>query len=209
MSQENERYVIADLLFQTNKTYAEIAIEIGKHETYVSAIIKEMGYDWVRRKSRKMSRGASSLTHIFNELIPGEKIVNEFHVGERLMLDVYCPAYKIAAEYHGRQHFFFNTMFHESNRDFVEGQLRDERKLELCKEQGIAVISFRYNDNLNEDVVHNRIVEALRDSSNFDKKIKRKVEPKSAYYEEQQQRRRLHWRRQYKKMKEIKKRDSI
>jgi len=205
MSQNDERYIIADLLFQTNKSYAEIGKEIGKHETYVMAVVKELGYDWVRRKSRKMSRGASALTQIFKELIPGAEIVNEFHAGERLMLDVYCPKYKIGAEYHGRQHFYFNTMFHNSNKDFVEGQMRDERKIELCKDQGIDLIVFRYNDDLTEDIVYNRIVEALRESPTVGQPTKKKIKPKSSFYEEQQKRRRVHWRRQYKKMKEIKK----
>lgn len=207
MSDIDERHVIADLLFQTNLSYREIGEEIDKHETYVIAVVKELGFEWVRRKGRKMSRGASALTHIFKELIPGVEIINEHHVGERLMLDIYCPKYKIGAEYHGRQHFYYTGHFHKTKEEFNASQLRDERKIELCNDQGISLVVFRYNDDLTEDTVFNRIMDTLRDTEFPEKAIAKKKKPKNAYYEEAQGRRRVYWRQQYKKLKETKKSD--
>lgn len=199
---EEAVYAIADCLFGTNMSIDEIASSIGRNPTYVQGIIKDMGWDWARTKSRKMSRGATSLTALFKKLMPGQEIINEFHVGERLMLDVYCPKYKIGAEYHGSQHFMYNTMFHENNSEFIKGQIRDQRKIELCKQQGISLVVFRYNDVLDESTVSERIVHAIR-NSDFEpiKGVKKRSTKKSEFYEVQQQRRREHWRKSYRDKK--------
>lgn len=157
-----DRYVLLDLLFGTNLSMADIAKELGVSESRVSEQVKELGLDWVKRKTKKMSRGQSALTTTLQKVLPNEKILNEYHVGERLMLDVYCPTYKIGLEYHGRQHYEWVCHFHETYEDFVAAQRRDERKLELCAEQGITVLSFKYNDELTEDIVHARVLEAIQ-----------------------------------------------
>jgi hypothetical protein len=120
---------------------------------------------WAKERHRKMSRGQAALTAIMQKLLPNEKIVNEHYLGERLKLDIYCPKYKIGAEYHGRQHFYYTSRFFESKEDFERALERDERKIELCKEQGIALIIFRYNDKLTEEAVYERMLEAIKNSS--------------------------------------------
>ena len=200
---EEAKFVIADCLFQTNMSMKEIASKVGRNESYVRGVMKDMGWDWVHVKGRKMSRGATALTALFRQLMPGQEIINEHHVGERLMLDVYCPKYKIGAEYHGSQHFQFNTMFHESNNDFIKGQLRDERKIELCKQQGIALVVFRYNDILDENTVSARILDEIRRSDvEPTKTVRKKAKIKNEFYEAQQERRRQYWRESYHKKKD-------
>jgi hypothetical protein len=204
----NEAYIIADYIFQTNLSYKEIAKKMNANEGYIIGIVKELGIEWVRRKNRKLSRGASALTGIMKSLMPGSNIINEYHVGERLMVDVYSPEFKLGAEYHGRQHFFYSTLFHENKRDFVAGQQRDKRKLELCEEQGITLVSFRYNDILTEDIVYERIVDALRkESSPLPLVPKKRKIKKTPYYEEMQKRQRSYKRAEYKRLKELNKRD--
>jgi hypothetical protein len=199
---EEAVYAIADCLFGTNMSIDKIASSIGRNPTYVQGVIKDMNWDWARTKSRKMSRGATSLTALFKKLLPGQEIVNEFHVGERLMLDVYCPKYKIGAEYHGSQHFQYNTMFHENNSEFIKGQIRDQRKIELCKQQGISLVVFRYNDVLDEVTVSERIIDAVRNSDCEPiKGIKKRPTKKNEFYEVQQERRRQAWRKGYRDKK--------
>jgi hypothetical protein len=155
---------LIEMLFDTDLTVREIAKDLGVPETQVCQRIKLLGLDWIPQKHRKFSRGQTALTEVMKRLIPNEQIINEHHIGERLKLDVYCPRFKLAAEYHGRQHYQFVAQFHPTYEDFVRGQQRDERKLELCKEQGITVVSFKYCDDLTEDAVFDRLLNAVREA---------------------------------------------
>ncbi len=158
----NERFGLMDLLFDTNMSLAAIAQELEVSETTLSKRMREMGLTWIRRKDRKMSRGQSSLTATLQKILPNERIVNEEQIGEQLRLDVYCPSYRLALEYHGRQHYEYVSRFFDTYDDFVRAQQRDERKAELCKEQGITLVVFKYNDDLSEDIVYQRILDAIR-----------------------------------------------
>lgn len=200
----DEDAVIKDSLFNTNLSQKDIAQEVGLSEYKLAKKIKEMGLTWVRRKDRKMSRGHAALFHILQRLAPNETVVTEYHIGERLMLDIYCPALKLAIEFHGRQHFYYVEHFHGDMNGFEESVKRDERKEELCKEQGITLVAFRYNDNLDEDVVLERLLDAIRSSK---PPTKPPVDPTKSrykgnpYYEAQKQRQREWRKEQYKKMK--------
>lgn len=198
----DEDSVIKDSLFNTNLSMKDLAAEVGLTEYKLAKRIKELGLTWVRRKDRKMSRGHAALFHILQRLAPNETVVTEYHIGERLMLDIYCPALKLAIEFHGRQHFYYVEHFHGDMKGFEESQKRDERKEQMCSEQGITLVVFRYNDNLDEDIVLERLLDAIRSS-----KPPAKPEPTTSrykgnpYYEAQKQRQREWRKEQYKKMK--------
>jgi hypothetical protein len=198
----DEDSVIKDSLFNTNLSMKDIASEVGLTEYKLAKRIKELGLTWVRRKDRKMSRGHAALFHILQRLAPNETVVTEYHIGERLMLDIYCPALKLAIEFHGRQHFYYVEHFHGDKQGFTDSQKRDERKEEMCREQDITLVVFRYNDNLDEDIVFERLVDAIRSS-----KPPAEPEPTKSrykgnpYYEAQKQRQREWRKEQYKKMK--------
>ena len=156
---------IIELLLDSNMSVRDMAAQMQLPETKILNRIKMLGLEWVPKKNKGVSRGQTALTNIMQKLMPGAHIVNEFHVGEGLRLDVYCPQYKLAVEYHGRQHFVHLYHFHETYEDFIRAQKRDDRKIELCKEQGIHLISFRYCDELTEDAVFDRILEAMKSST--------------------------------------------
>jgi hypothetical protein len=161
----SDEYALTDLLFETNKSLEEISDYFECSKAEISKTIKLLGLDWVRRSNKKMSRGQAALTSILQKLLPSEEIVNEYHIGERLRLDIYCPKYKVAIEYHGRQHYNHISRFHETYDDFLRAQERDQRKIELCKENGISLVIFKYSDKLDEDIVHERIIEAIKTQS--------------------------------------------
>lgn len=160
---DDEEFLI-DLLFETKMSLSEISRELSISVNELNKKINSMGLSWIKDHHKKMSRGQSALTSIMQKLLPGEKIVNEYHIGDRLKLDVFCPKYKIAAEYHGRQHFYYTQRFFDSKYEFEEAQKRDQKKLDLCKEQGITLIVFRYNDLLTEQSVYDRMIDAIRSS---------------------------------------------
>jgi len=114
--------LMVDLLFETSLSISEIAKEVGWPLAKVNQKINQLGLSWLKNSRKKMSRGQTALTDIMKKLLPGEKILNEFYLDEKLRLDVYCPSYKLAAEYHGRQHFYYTARFYESQYEFLEAQ---------------------------------------------------------------------------------------
>lgn len=193
----DEDAILKDLLFESNMSVADIAKELGWSQSRTYQRIKQLGLSWVKRNNRKLSRGAAALTDIFKKIFPGEIIVNEHHVGERLFLDIYCPSYQVAAEYHGRQHFVYSNLFFNSAEDFKAAQGRDSRKIELCKELGIALVTFRFNDEMTESIVMDRILEAIRTTP--------KATKVNSFEESMKQRRREYNKTMYQKMKAARK----
>jgi hypothetical protein len=162
-SQDDDEF-LTDLLFESTLSLTDIAKELEISLAQLNKRINQLGLSWIKERHKKMSRGQTALTLVMKKLIPGEKIINEHHLGDRLKLDVFCPKYNLAAEYHGRQHFYYTQRFFESKYEFEEAQKRDQKKIDKCKEQGIALVVFRYNDKLTEQSVYDRLIEAIRNS---------------------------------------------
>jgi hypothetical protein len=203
---EDDNLFLIDLLLDSKLTITEIARELGVTVSSLNKRINSLGLNWIKEQKKKSSRGQSALTSVMQKLLPGEKIVNEYHIGDRLRLDVYCPSYKLAAEFHGRQHFYYTERFFDSKYEFEEAVKRDEKKAALCKEQGIALVVFRYNDLLTEDSVYARMLEAIRTNpwTNQEKENKKKI-TSDPFYIKQQQLRRNKSKEDYRKMKEKRK----
>lgn len=199
---------LTDLLLESTMPLTQIAKELDISVNELNKRINRLGLSWAKDRHKKMSRGQAALTLIMKKLLPGEKIINEFHIGEKLMLDVYCPSYKLAAEYHGRQHFFYTQRFFESKYDFEQAQKRDQRKIDLCKEQGIALIVFRYNDMLTEESVYDRMLDVIRTSEfKKEKKIKSSI-TESPSYQKAKKNNSERRKEAYRKMKEKRKNGS-
>lgn len=192
---------LIDLLLDTNLSIGKIALELNVHPTEVNKKINQLGLNWLKNSRKKMSRGQTALTMIMQKLLPGEEIINEYHIGDKLRLDVYCPSYKIAAEYHGRQHFFYTGRFFESKYEFEEAKKRDIKKVQWCKENGIALIVFRYNDSLTESSVYDRMLEAIRNSPSNQKLTNKKSVSSSPYYQEMKKKNSEYRKNLYRKIK--------
>jgi hypothetical protein len=147
-----------------------------------------------------MSKGQEQLFEYFTQLFDAYEIVQEYHIGERLFLDVYCPELKVAGEYHGVQHFEFNSHFYDNMLDFRKAQERDLRKEELCRQQQIALSIYRYDEELSSELVYNRVLESIRG-------VDTSIDPPPQSYQEQAaERRRQYNREQYRKWKNLNKR---
>ena len=200
---DDTEYMV-DLLMETSMSLTEIAKELGWTINALNKKINQLGLNWVKTRHKKMSRGQAALTDIMQKLMPNESIVSEHHIGDRLKLDIYCPKYKIAAEYHGRQHFYYTGRFFNSKEDFEEAVERDEKKATLCQEQGIALLVFRYNDKLTEEAVFSRILEAIKNyvpSEEKTNKYNNKIS-ESKFYQDAKKRYNTIQRKRYKELKE-------
>jgi hypothetical protein len=200
--EEDDIEFLTDLLLETTLSISGIAKELNVPINEVNKKINQLGLSWIKESRKKMSRGQTALTQIMQKLLPGEEIINEYHIGDRLKIDVYCPSYKIAAEYHGRQHFYYTSRFFESKYEFEEAQKRDIKKVQYCKDNGIALIVFRYNDSLTEDSVYDRMLEAIRSSEFISNKKDKKSLTNNPYYQEAKKKNSEYSKKLYRKMKD-------
>ena len=203
-----DKQYLTHLLFETDKSFSAIAesMEITLNE--LNSMLKKLGLYWVKDHRRKMSKGQTVLTSVAKKLLPGQKIINEHHIGDRLKLDVYCPSYKLALEFHGIQHFKYSPLFFDSREEFIEAQKRDDKKAQMCAEQGIALVVFRYNDNISEDNVYARILDAIKhttDDNTVSKKVKKPSIKQNQMYQKAKKIRSERNKKYYKQMKEQRK----
>lgn len=199
---EQDDDLLTDLLIDTNLSVREIAKELGREQVDVTKRIRDLGLSWIRRKKGYISRGQGALMDIMQELLPGEDVVAEEPIGKRLRLDVYCPTYKLAAEYHGRQHFQFVPHFHGDKEGFLASQARDEEKIQICKDLGIALVIFRYCDRLTKETVFERMLEALRSTPYIEEEKQSKYKG-NPYYEAMKRRNREYQKKRYQQMKAL------
>ena len=193
--------LLKDLLMETDLSYADMAKRLGVPEWELHKKIRELGLGWIRKGRKKTSRGHGALAEMMQKLLPNENIEIDYHLGERLFLDIYCPGYQIGAEYHGRQHFHFTNFFYDSPEAFKEAQERDARKEELCKELGIALIIYRYDEALNEDLVFQKMIKAIDVTPRIKEEKKKTTYKGNHYYEEAKRRNREYRKKQYREYK--------
>lgn len=206
IDQDDDLFLV-DLLLESDLSLPAIAKEVDLSIKDLNKKIAQLGLTWIKEQRKKSSRGQSALTAVMKKLLPNEKIINEHHLGDKLRLDVYCPSYKLAAEFHGRQHFYYTERFFDSKYEFEEAQKRDIKKVEMCKEQGIALIVFRYNDLLTEESVYSRMIEAIRSSDwkNAESNPAKKPLSQNVFYQQQKKKNSEHKKQVYRAMKQRKK----
>ena len=206
IDQDDDLFLV-DLLLESDLSLPAIAKEVDLSIKDLNKKIAQLGLTWIKEQRKKSSRGQSALTAVMKKLLPNEKIINEHHLGDKLRLDVYCPSYKLAAEFHGRQHFYYTERFFDSRYEFEEAQKRDIKKAEMCKEQGIALIVFRYNDLLTEESVYSRMIEAIRSSEwkNAEPNSVKKPLSQNLFYQQQKNKNSEHKKQVYKAIKQRKK----
>jgi len=73
-----------------------------------------------------------------------------------LELDIYIPDFAVGIEYQGEQHFM--PVEHWGGETALQNQTeRDERKVQLCKQAGVQLVYFDYEDDLSMELVVRRL----------------------------------------------------
>lgn len=76
--------------------------------------------------------------------------------GKNLELDGYNEDLKLAIEYNGEQHYKKSSLFHKNGMiDLEKQQERDTKKRELCKKNGIYLITVPYYEKEKEKFIEN------------------------------------------------------
>ncbi len=102
------------------------------------------------------------LLKVVRDIFPDEKVVHQASpawLGLQ-QLDIYIPNLKLAIEYQGRQHYA-PVPFFGGEEGFLRTQERDRRKASLCSENGITLIYFRYDEEINRKMIESRLKKAM------------------------------------------------
>jgi len=111
-----------------------------------------LGDGWVREMQ---------LLNLVRSILPGEEVVHNCFPQwlQRLQLDVYVPARRLALEHMGEQHY--RALGYFGGQDALESiRKRDQRKRAICKERGVLVVDVRYDEPLTRENIERLIREA-------------------------------------------------
>lgn len=87
------------------------------------------------------------------------KFLTSPKTNKRLELDCYNEDLKLAVEYNGQQHYYYNPYFHKSFQDFLDIKERDLFKKKMCKQSGIKliVVPFSVQNSEIESFILNKL----------------------------------------------------
>jgi len=109
-----------------------------------------VGISSTNQQRPKCSKGEKVCKEFVEEYFgkPFEKVRPNFLQNpvtkENLELDCYNEELKLAIEYNGRQHYEYTPFMHSTKETFYAQQYRDLIKQELCKKNGIDLITVPY-----------------------------------------------------------------
>lgn len=100
----------------------------------------------------------SALYNMVSSIYPNLTVVRHYkaHWLENLELDIFIYELKIGIEYQGVQHF--KPLKHWGGESGLEKRrMNDIKKMELCKEHGVQLIYFTYQDDITLEVALKRL----------------------------------------------------
>jgi len=78
----------------------------------------------------------------------------------RQELDIHIPALNLGIEYNGLQHYE-PIEFFGGQEGFEKRKALDEKKKSLCKENGVKLVYFKYDEPLEENIVRSKLYNTL------------------------------------------------
>lgn len=103
------------------------------------------------------------LLNLVRNIFPNENVIHQGSpdwIGLQ-RLDIYIPRMKLAIEYQGKQHYEPVKLF-GGDEGFRRTQERDKRKADLCANNGVSLIYFRYDEPITQEAVEQRIKSVIK-----------------------------------------------
>lgn len=108
----------------------------------------EIGKKWTQE---------AKLLELVKKVFPDYTIIHQYPLSH-LRVDIYIQELKLVIEYQGEQHFKPIQAW-GGIEQFKKIQARDAEKIDLCAVRRMQIIYFTFQEELNEDLVRNRISE--------------------------------------------------
>jgi hypothetical protein len=108
----------------------------------------------------------TKLYEIVNGIMSEHKILRHHRPEwlDGLELDIYLPEFRLGIEYQGEQHFKPIKAW-GGKQALEEVKIRDRRKATICKDRGVHLLHFSYNEPIEKEYVGKRIKEAVGERS--------------------------------------------
>ena len=152
---DRELSIIKEMALSKKYTYSDIAIQLDATPIQIMGACRY--HNWQDNIKRTISSGNDKMISLLKKIFKGYTLKQEYGIGERLRLDAYIKQLNLGFEYDGIQHFKHVPRFHKTKREFLQAQERDRRKTQLCVEKGIALIRIRYDEELSEELLREKI----------------------------------------------------
>ncbi len=82
-----------------------------------------------------------------------------------MQLDMFFPKLNLAFEFNGRQHYTYNSYMHKTKEAFEYLRACDKLKARLCVEQGINLLTIKYD----KDITKGYLIRRLQEEGLLDK----------------------------------------
>ena len=131
-------------------------------KTWIYPYVKGLGEfkkkDYLVSNKKKIFYNQMRMESIVKDIFPSQFILTNTRAFlDGLEIDCYIPKLKIGFEYDGEQHYNYPNIYHKTKNDFRMQQQRDIDKRQLAEERGITIITIRYDEELSEELIQNKI----------------------------------------------------